>query len=106
MCSIGSYQYQIKDLRELRTIDMSYNSLDYYVNWGDLSYDDFSTLREIDFHNNSIPHLPHFVYQARYLISADFSGNQVTFEGIWPEDMAVRPERLERTVVYLGTKQP
>ena len=102
-CSIGTYQYQIKDLRELRTIDMSHNSLGSSINWGDLSYDDFSTLLEVDFHNNSITHLPSFVYQARYLTSADFSGNQVTFENIWPPDMAVRPERLETTVVHLGS---
>ena len=104
-CSSGSYQYQIKDLRELRTLDMSHNSLDYYIIWDDLSYDDFSTLREIDFHNNSIPRLPSFVFQARYFTSADFSGNQVTFEGIWPWDMTVRPKRLERTVVYLGSNR-
>ena len=106
MCStyIGAnvYHYVIRDLKELRTLDLSYNAIeDSEVNFDQLSYDEFSTIREISFRNNFLSKVPDFAYKARYVTHADFSENQITFKEMWPSNMKVKPQGLDHTTILL-----
>ena len=95
------YQYYIKDLTELHVFDMSYNYLENpNVNFDEITYDDFSRLREINFRNNFLVEIPAFTYRSILLKHADFSNNKITFSTVWPPTMDIRPATDEKTVVF------
>ena len=77
------YQYFIKDLTELHVFDMSYNSLENpNVNFDEITYDDFSSLREINFGNNFLVEIPAVTYRSIFLKYANFSNNKITFSTV------------------------
>ena len=106
-CSIYSkgkfHFYVIRDLKELRTLDLSHNMIDSEANFDQLSYDEFSTIREISFRNNSLNKAPDFVYQARYVTWADLSENRIEFKNMWPNQMKVKPSGLDQTTIILDS---
>ena len=70
---------------------MSYNYLvNPNVNFDEITYDDFSSLREINFRNNFLVEIPAFTYRSILLKHADFSNNKITFSTVWPSTMDIR----------------
>ena len=91
----------IKDLNELRILDMSHNFIT-TINSESLIRDDFSPLLWISFKNNSLSSLPNSVYSARYLTHADFSSNRISFRNIWPQTIQLTKRTKKQTSIYLS----
>ena len=98
---VANNRNTIKDFKELRILDMSYNYIT-EIDPDDLIADDFSPLLLISFKNNSLSNLPSSVYKARYLTHADFSNNRISFSSIWPQNIQWTKRTKRQTSIYLS----
>ena len=98
------YDFRIKDLQELNVLDMSHNFLQSSnVNFDELSFDEFSPIKEIYFHHNFFTRMPAFLYKAKYLTHADFSYNMIRYYEISPYQptLGISTSGTEHTIVRL-----
>ena len=96
------YYYYIRDLIELRTLDLSHNKLK-DPNYDRLIFDEFSTITQYSFHHNMLRSVPDLIYRTRYIRNADFSYNFITFSDMWPSQMKSQTRDLEQTRLLLDS---
>ena len=97
---LANNRKSIKDLKELRILDMSFNYIT-KINPEDLIADDFSPLLTVSFNDNLLTILPDSVFKARYLVHADFSNNRISFRSIWPQKIQWIKRTKRQTSIYL-----
>ena len=98
------YEFRIKDLQELNILHMSHNFLQSSnVNFDELSFDEFSPIKEIYFHNNFFTRMPAFLYKAKYLTHADLSYNLIRYYELSPYQptLGISTSGTEHTIVRL-----
>ena len=98
------YTFRLKHLEELSILHMEHNLLiTSDVNFDELSYDEFSSLREIYFQGNFLTTMPAFIYKAKYLTVADFSDNFISYYEISPynPEIDIKNSGQERTAIHL-----
>ena len=98
---LANNRKSIKDLKELRILDMSFNYIT-KINPEDLIADDFSPLLTVSFNDNLLTTLPGSIFKARYLVLADFSNNTISFRGIWPQKIQWIKRTKRQTSIYLS----
>ena len=87
--------------------DMSYNYLENpNINFDEISYMDFSSLREIYFKHNLLTEIPDITtpditYRATFLEHGDFSYNKITFRSVWPSTIDIKPATEQKTMLSL-----
>ena len=97
-----NYNYLLRDLVELRTLDLCNNKLK-DPNFDQLLFDEFSTITQYSFRHNMLRSVPDQMYQARFIRNADFSDNLITCRGMWPGQMKTKTRGLEQTRIILNS---